>query len=61
MNVNFTGWENPVCMKQVPEIYEAVYHEEGREFLRILESSPYEMMVLSRLLAYLDSKKEREG
>lgn len=58
MNVNFTGWENPVWTKEFPEVYENIYQEDGREFIKILESSPYEMIVLSRLIAYLDSKRE---
>ena len=41
MNVNFTGWENPVWTEEFPEVYEKIYQEDGKEFIKIMESSPY--------------------
>ena len=60
MNTNFTRWTSPVLGEEADKVYMKVYGENGKRFLDILESSPYEIAVISRLIAYMENKK-REG
>lgn len=60
MNTNFTRWTNPILGQEVQKEYSDVYGQDGVEFLHILESSPYEIAVVSRLLAHLQKVKGGE-
>ena len=53
MNTNFTRWTNRILGQAAENVYTDVYGEDGEEFLHILESSPYEIAVISRLIAHL--------
>lgn len=59
MNANFTRWTSPILGQEAEIVYSDAYGEDGKEFLHILESSPYEIAVVSRLIAYL--QKVRGG
>lgn len=54
MNTNFTRWTSPILGQEADTVYARVYGDEGESFLHVLESSPYEIAVVSRLIAYLD-------
>ena len=58
MNTNFVGWNNPVIHDDTHKLYEDLYGENGSRYLAILESSPREIAVISRLLAHLMLRKE---
>lgn len=60
MNTNFTRWTNPILGQEAQKEYLDVYGQDGVEFLHILESSPYEIAVVSRLLAHLQKVKGGE-
>lgn len=57
MNANFTRWTNPLLGENAETVYKEMYGEEGRNFLHILESSPYEITVVSRLIAHLEKMR----
>ncbi len=54
MNANITRWTNPILGDGADVIYMEMYGDEGKNFLHVLESSPYEIAVVSRLIAYLE-------
>ena len=51
-------WNNPVISDDAHKQYEKLYGQEGSRYLSVLESSPLEIAVLSRLIAYLTLLKE---
>lgn len=54
MNANITRWKNPILGEGADAVYTEVYGDQGKNFLHVLESSPYEIAVVSRLIAYLE-------
>lgn len=54
MNANFTRWTNPILGKDADADYTDIYGDEGKAYIQILESSPYEIAVVSRLIVYLE-------
>lgn len=52
MNVNVTRWASPF-LEQGQSVYTASYGSDAAQLLTVLESAPYEIAVLSRLIAYL--------
>lgn len=58
MNMNFAKFSAPMLGDEVQLLYSNLYGEEGVHFVDILNISPDEIAVLSRLLAYLAEKKE---
>ena len=44
----------PALNEDAHELYSRLYGEEGERFIGILGSSPDEIAVISRLIAYLD-------
>lgn len=60
MNTNFTRWTSPVLGADAEKMYAEVYGENGKGFLEVLESSPYEIAVISRLIVYMQNKKKEE-
>lgn len=58
MNTNFVGWNNPIIHNDTRQLYEELYGENGSRYLAILENSPREIAVISRLIAHLMSCKE---
>ena len=55
MNTNFTRWTSPILGQDAEAVYASIYGDEGKDFLHVLESSPYEIAVISRLIAYLEN------
>ena len=53
MNTKFNRWTSPVLGAEADSLYIDIYGDEGKDFIRILENSPYEIAVISRLIAYL--------
>lgn len=60
MNANFTRWTSPILGQEAEVVYADIYGNEGADFLRVLETSPYEIAVVSRLIAYLQKVKGGE-
>ena len=58
MNMNFANFPAPVLGNDTQELYAKLYGDAGERFVDILNSSPNEIAVISRLIAYL---KERGG
>lgn len=58
MNMNFAKFPTPVLGDDTQELYTGLYGEAGEKFIGILNTSPDEIAVLSRLIAYLKSRKE---
>lgn len=54
MKANITRWTNPILGEGADSVYTEVYGDEGKDFIHVLESSPYEIAVVSRLIAYLE-------
>lgn len=60
MNANYTRWTSPILGQEAEAVYTDIYGNEGADFLRVLETSPYEIAVISRLIAYLQKVKGGE-
>lgn len=60
MNANFTRWTSPILGQEAEAVYAGIYGDDGEDFIRILETSPYEIAVVSRLIAYLQKVKGGE-
>jgi hypothetical protein len=58
MNMNFAKFPAPVLGDDVQSLYSKLYGEGGERFVDILNSSPDEIAVVSRLIAYLAERKE---
>ena len=54
MNTKFNRWTSPVLGEEADSLYTDIYGDEGKEFIRVLEDSPYEIAVISRLIAHLE-------
>jgi len=57
MNMNFAKFPAPVLGDDAQSLYSMLYGEAGERFVDILNSSPDEIAVISRLIAYLAEKK----
>lgn len=53
-------WDSPVLGPDVSEEYSDIYGADGKHYVDILESAPYEVAVVSRLLAFLQHNKRGE-
>lgn len=60
MDRNPTRFGTPGMGEETEAAYSGVYGEIGMDFIRVLQDSPYEIAVLSRLLTYLEEKR-KEG
>lgn len=60
MNVNFAKFSAPVLGEETQELYCKLYGELGEKFVDILNTSPNEIAVISRMIAYLREKKGGE-
>ena len=59
MKTNFTKFSVPVLGEDTQELYKELYGDIGAGFLDILNTSPDEIAVISRLIAYLCSKETK--
>lgn len=57
MNMNFAKFPAPVLGDDTQVLYAKLYGDAGERFVDILNSSPNEIAVISRLIAYLKGKK----
>lgn len=57
MNMNFAKFPTPVLGDDIQELYAKLYGNAGEKFVEILNTSPNEIAVISRLIAYLMEKK----
>lgn len=57
MNINFTKFPNPGLEDNTLELYAKLYGDAGEKIVDILDKSPREIAVISRLIAYLKDKK----
>ena len=58
MNMNFAKFPAPVLGYDAQRLYFKLYGEAGERFVDILNTSPDEIGVISRLIAYLTERKE---
>ena len=57
MNMNFAKFPTPVLGDDTQDLYATLYGTAGEKFVEILNTSPNEIAVISRLIAYLMEKK----
>ena len=57
MNMCFARFSVPVLGDGTKELYEKLYGDAGDQFVSILNTSPDEIAVISRLIAYVKDKK----
>lgn len=57
MNMNFTKFPIPVFREDTQLLYTELYGEAGERFVDILNSSPNEIAVISRLIAFLSERR----
>lgn len=60
MNMNFAKFSAPVLGNETQELYTMLYGDAGERFVDILNTSPNEIAVISRLIAYLKDKRGGE-
>lgn len=60
MNINAIKFEIPGMDENNKTLYTKLYGEAGENFINILSSSPDEIAVISRLIAYLTDKQKGE-
>lgn len=60
MNMNFAKFPAPVLDDDAQTLYSKLYGEAGERFVDILNTSPDEIGVISRLIAYLTERKEAQ-
>ncbi len=58
MNMNFAKFPTPVLGDDAQALYSKLYGEDGERFVDILNTSPDEIAVISRMIAYLAEMKE---
>lgn len=59
MKVNFTRWASPLLNDVASNLFEESYGEDAQYFIHVLGDSPYEIALLSALLAYLNTIERR--
>lgn len=57
MTMNFTKFPTPVLGDEARKLYSRLYGDAGEQFVDILNTSPDEIAVISRLIVYLKEKK----
>lgn len=60
MNMNFTKFPSPVLGDDLQKLYTTLYGDAGSKFIDILNTSPDEIAVISRLVAYITYKRGAE-
>lgn len=56
MNMNFAKFSAPVLGDDTQKLYTELYGDVGSRFVDILNTSPNEIAVISRLIAFLKDK-----
>ena len=57
MNMSFAKFPTAVLDENARQLYTKVYGDDGERFVDILNTSPEEVAVISRLIIYLKEKK----
>lgn len=57
-NANPIRFETPSMSQEAEATYRALYGEGGAGFVQVLRESPYEIAVISCLIAYLEQKRK---
>lgn len=57
MNMNFIKFIAPMLGDDTQELYTRLYGETGELFVNILNTSPDEIAVISKMIAYLKEKR----
>ena len=57
MNMNFAKFPTPVLGDDIQNLYSNLYGDAGERFVDVLNTSPDEIAVISRLIAYLAEKR----
>ena len=57
MKMNYAKFPAPVLGGDTQSLYDRLYGDAGEHFVDILNASPDEIAVISRLIAYLADKK----
>lgn len=58
MNMIYMKFSAPVLDDSAQELYTRLYGDAGDRYVGILDTSPAEIAVISRMIAYLRDKKE---
>ena len=58
MKMNFAKFPAPVLDDDTQKLYTRLYGDAGERFVDVLNTSPDEIAVISRMIAYLRDKKE---
>ena len=56
-NANPIRFETPNMGQETETAYRTLYGEESADFVQVLRESPYEIAVISRLIAHLEQKR----
>lgn len=60
MTMNPTKFSAPVLGDDTQNLYARLYGDAGEKFVDILNTSPDEIAVISRLIAYLTERREEQ-
>ena len=58
MNMNFAKFTAPVLGEDTQDLYSELYGDAGNKFVDVLSSSPDEIAVISKMIAFLNKQKE---
>ena len=58
MNMNFAKFTAPVLGEDTQELYSELYGDAGNKFVDVLSTSPDEIAVVSKMIAFLNKQKE---
>ena len=58
MNMNFAKFTAPVLGEDTQGLYSELYGDAGNKFVDVLSSSPDEIAVISKMIAFLNKQKE---
>lgn len=57
MNMNFAKFTSPVLDSDTRDLYANLYEDNADNFIEILNTSPEEIAVISKMIAYLNKLK----
>ena len=60
MNMNIAKFSAPVLGDDTQELYTKLYGDAGEKFIDILNTSPDEIAVISKLIAYLTERRRKQ-
>lgn len=58
INRNVTRFGTPGMGQGMETVYSNIYGDNGADFVRVLQDSPYEIAVISLLLTHLEQKRK---